>query len=36
MSKKVLLGLESPDDYTTHVKGFDSFTLLPMKPVKNG
>ena len=36
MSKKVLLAGESWMSYTTHVKGFDSFTLLPMKPVKNG
>ena len=35
MSKKVLLAGESWMSYTTHVKGFD-FTLLPMKPVKNG
>ena len=36
MSKKVLLAGESWMSYTTHVKGFDSFYTLPMKPVKNG
>ena len=29
MSKKVLLAGESWMSYATHVKGFDSFTLLP-------